>query len=115
MRVVFNANFGRSVVPFGLLAAPFLVLEGVPGSGKSSLLSELCKSPEIRHYLISHFVGASVGSTDLRRILLRLCLSASSTSVCLMDADGEHLSDCAAFALGRVARHFVRWLGPANG
>ncbi len=63
------------------------VLTGEPGSGKSAFLAEfasLLLSPQkdtkivaffrghLPH-LIPHFVGASTGSTDLRRTLRRLC------------------------------------------
>ena len=64
-------------------AAPnIFVLTGDPGSGKSALLAKFCRllaegssnlassSPSL---LVSHFIGASTGSTDLRRTLRRLC------------------------------------------
>jgi WD40 repeat protein len=53
-----------------------LVLTGEPGSGKSALLAKFCRSLPVSaspSLLVSHFVGASVGSTDLRRTLRRLC------------------------------------------
>ena len=52
-----------------------LVIEGEPGSGKSSLLGKFCQSQAAQgpSSLIFHFVGASVGSTNLRHTLRRLC------------------------------------------
>jgi len=52
-----------------------IVLSGKPGSGKSALVAKFIeeyteKNP--RAYVISHFVGASPGSTDIRRILWRV-------------------------------------------
>ncbi len=61
-------------------AQNLLVLTGDPGSGKSALLAKFCRSlaeqtPEIHNssFILHHFVGASSGSTDLRRTLRRLC------------------------------------------
>ncbi|MEI7899956.1 MAG: ATP-binding protein [bacterium] len=55
----------------------YVCLTGVPGSGKSALLAHLSQrltlNPEPSTLLISHFVGASPGSTDVRRTLRRLC------------------------------------------
>lgn len=55
----------------------FLCLVGEPGSGKSALLAHVGRHPGPRSrpsiLLISHFVGASTGSTDVRRTLRRLC------------------------------------------
>ena len=52
------------------------VLSGEPGSGKSSLLAKLTRDLFSLYpscFILSHFVGASSGSTDLRRTLRRLC------------------------------------------
>lgn len=61
----------------------YICLTGAPGSGKSALLAHLYRrltdsshpsSFNVPHSLvISHFVGASPGSTDVRRTLRRLC------------------------------------------
>jgi WD40 repeat protein len=55
-------------------------LTGDPGSGKSALLAkfarDLTRQPsDIPQsvFVIAHFIGASTGSTDLRRTLRRLC------------------------------------------
>jgi len=57
----------------------YVCLIGAPGSGKSALLAHLCRclqspgsglQPSL---VIPHFVGASPGSTDIRRTLRRLC------------------------------------------
>lgn len=53
-----------------------LVLTGNPGSGKSALLGKFYQDITAQHadwLVISHFIGASAGSTDLRRILRRFC------------------------------------------
>jgi WD40 repeat protein len=61
----------------------YVCLTGAPGSGKSALLAHLYRrltdlvhpSSFIPHpsLVICHFVGASPGSTDVRRTLRRLC------------------------------------------
>lgn len=52
------------------------VLSGEPGSGKSAFLARLSRHLVSRYpfsFILPHFVGASAGSTDLRRTLRRLC------------------------------------------
>lgn len=54
-----------------------LCLVGEPGSGKSALLARFVEmfsqsAPE-SSLLVAHFVGASIGSTDVYRTLQRLC------------------------------------------
>ena len=53
----------------------YVCLTGAPGGGKSALLAHLCKiltsGPQLS-LVIPHFVGASPGSTDVRRTLRRL-------------------------------------------
>jgi hypothetical protein len=54
----------------------YLCLTGAAGSGKSALLGKLCQDYRDAHpqdLVIPHFVGASPGSTDVRRTLRRLC------------------------------------------
>lgn len=57
----------------------YLCLTGAPGSGKSALLAYLYRSLQSPvsglqpSLVIAHFVGASPGSTDVRRTLRRLC------------------------------------------
>ncbi len=55
----------------------YACLTGPPGSGKSALLAYLCRHETLSSppspLLIYHFVGASSGSTDVRRTLRRLC------------------------------------------
>jgi Cdc6-like AAA superfamily ATPase len=60
--------------------ARLLVVAGASGTGKSALLARFCQeladaAATRRHtaLVISHFVGASAGSTDLHRVLRRLC------------------------------------------
>ncbi len=53
-----------------------LVVTGTPGSGKSALLVRFIQqfrrlNPD--EYILYHFIGTSPTSTDLRRMLLRLC------------------------------------------
>lgn len=53
-----------------------LCLTGAAGSGKSALLGKFCQDYQAAHpqdLVIPHFVGASPGSTDVRRTLRRLC------------------------------------------
>lgn len=58
-----------------------LVLSGEPGSGKSALLGKFYldyvgtsdKHTHPQDLMIPHFIGASSGSTDLRRTLRRFC------------------------------------------
>jgi hypothetical protein len=55
----------------------YIYLTGAPGSGKSTLLARLSLDLSINcqpsTLLISHFVGASPSSTDVRHTLQRLC------------------------------------------
>jgi hypothetical protein len=56
----------------------YLCVTGYPGSGKSALLGQFCRKYSGRSahpdaLVIPHFVGASPGSTDVRRVLRRLC------------------------------------------
>ncbi|MFC1634707.1 DUF4062 domain-containing protein, partial [Planctomycetota bacterium] len=57
----------------------YICLTGAPGSGKSALLAHLYRSLQTSasslqlSCIIAHFVGASSGSTDVRRTLRRLC------------------------------------------
>jgi nephrocystin-3 len=84
-----------------------LVVEGEPGSGKSSLLGKLCQllAPQPHALLISHFVGASVGSTDLRRTLRRLCheLASAEESSDPLPEDIRELTDLLAKLLVKIA------------
>ncbi len=61
----------------GHVGGGYMCLTGGPGSGKSALLAELSSHATFNSkacaVLISHFVGASLGSTDMRRTLRRLC------------------------------------------
>ncbi|MEK6323893.1 MAG: DUF4062 domain-containing protein [Acidobacteriota bacterium] len=53
-----------------------LVVAGAPGSGKSALLAKFAHDYARDHadtFVLSHFIGASPGSTDIRLTLLRLC------------------------------------------
>src|ERR1017187_5404176 len=55
----------------------YLCLVGEPGSGKSALLAHFSQHSTVNQqpsiFLIPHFVGASTGSTDVRRTLRRVC------------------------------------------
>jgi hypothetical protein len=55
----------------------YVCLTGAPGSGKSALLAYLSQHSTLKSRpsttVIRHFVGASTGSTDVRRTLRRLC------------------------------------------
>lgn len=55
----------------------YLCVTGAPGSGKSALIAHLSRTSALNNQpstlLIRHFVGASPGSTDVRRTLRRLC------------------------------------------
>ncbi|MFA5414071.1 MAG: DUF4062 domain-containing protein [Methanoregula sp.] len=58
-------------------SSSYVCLTGLPGSGKSALLAYLSRHSALNSkesvLLIRHFVGASPGSTDIRRTLRRLC------------------------------------------
>jgi hypothetical protein len=86
-----------------------LVIEGEPGSGKSSLLGKFCQllAAQRPSLLISHFVGASVGSTDLRRTLRRLCheLAAAVGNSDPLPEDIRELIDLFGKLLSEVAAH----------
>lgn len=58
------------------VAGNIFVLTGEPGSGKSALLAKFTRDLNTLHpssFILPTFVGASTGSTDLRRTLRRLC------------------------------------------
>jgi len=53
-----------------------LVITGAPGSGKSTLMARFAQTYAQSHaqdLVLSHFIGAGPGSSDLRRTLVRLC------------------------------------------
>ncbi|MBC7289456.1 MAG: AAA family ATPase, partial [Armatimonadetes bacterium] len=53
-----------------------LAVSGAPGSGKSALLAKFVRDFSATHAdvpVVSHFVGASAGSTDIHQMLRRLC------------------------------------------
>ena len=86
-----------------------LIIEGEPGSGKSALLGKFCQLLASRPHdvLIPHFVGASVGSTDLLRTLRRLCheLAATVDSIDPFPKDASELIDRFRNLLCEVAVH----------
>jgi telomerase protein component 1 len=52
-----------------------LAVVGAPGSGKSALLAKFAREYSRDHpdaFVLTHFIGASPGSTDIRQTLLRL-------------------------------------------
>src|ERR1039457_1445799 len=55
----------------------YLCLTGTPGSGKSALLAHFSRHRSLARQpatlLLRHFVGASAGSTDVRKTVRRLC------------------------------------------
>jgi hypothetical protein len=56
--------------------AAVLLVTGEPGCGKSALLARFAEELTQRHsdwLIVSHFVGATATSTDLRRTLRRFC------------------------------------------
>lgn len=60
-----------------------LLVTGGPGSGKSALLGQFVRQHTARYpqaLVLPHFVGASPGSTDLRRTLRRLCRGLAQAS-----------------------------------
>ncbi|HCN78592.1 MAG TPA: hypothetical protein DIT13_15530, partial [Verrucomicrobiales bacterium] len=57
-------------------APNIFVFTGEPGSGKSAFLAKFTRDVAARHpssFILPTFIGASTGSTDLRRTLRRLC------------------------------------------
>ena len=71
---------------------PWYLFVGDPGSGKSALLAKFCRelasqlstlNPQ-HSTVLPHFIGASTGSTDLRRTLRRLCHELARASGCAL-------------------------------
>ncbi len=63
-----------------------LLISGEPGCGKSALMARFTEEAIQRHpdwLIIPHFVGASVTSTNLRRILRRFCTQLNRASPAL--------------------------------
>lgn len=86
-----------------------LALSGVAGSGKSALLGRFYRDLTEQNdsaLVLPHFVGASPGSTDLRRTLRRLCheLAGTDSSKHEIPADVRSLIDDFAILLKRAAR-----------
>ncbi len=86
------------------------VLTGDPGSGKSAFLAKFTRDLAALHssyFLLPTFVGASTGSTDLRRTLRRLChdlaLAADNTEPLPLDIKEliTHFQKLLAEAAGR--------------
>eukprot|EP01124_Arcella_intermedia_P006950 TRINITY_DN1421_c0_g1_i1.p1 TRINITY_DN1421_c0_g1~~TRINITY_DN1421_c0_g1_i1.p1 ORF type:complete len:2329 (+),score=518.76 TRINITY_DN1421_c0_g1_i1:65-7051(+) len=53
-----------------------MIVNGKPGDGKSALLANFareCALKDDKSFVLSHFIGASPGSTDVRKTLYRLC------------------------------------------
>lgn len=55
---------------------PLLIVSGIRGIGKSATLAKFARSyaethPD--HFVLTHFIGTSPGSSDIRRTLQRLC------------------------------------------
>lgn len=53
-----------------------LVVTGAAGCGKSTILAKFAKEYKEKHpeeFVLTNFIGASPGSTDVRRVLLRIC------------------------------------------
>ena len=75
-----RGNLLRSMEEFayGSTLAP-MVVRGEPGSGKTSLVAAFTR--KLMHagsvHVISHFVGATPGSTDIRHTLRRICTEIS--------------------------------------
>ena len=89
-----------------------VALTGAPGSGKSALLAHLSRHPALAAQpsvlLVSHFVGASPGSTDVRRTLRRLCheLRAGSPDVSTdLPDDAEKLGEAFVNLLRQACAH----------
>ncbi len=68
----------RDMLDFAAADGPpnIFVLTGEPGSGKSAFLAKFTRdltALQPPSFVLPHFIGASTGSTDLRRTLRRLC------------------------------------------
>jgi WD40 repeat protein len=86
------------------------VLTGEPGSGKSAFLAKFTRDLTTLQpppFVIPHFIGASTGSTDLRRTLRRVChelaLAAGNTEPLPLDIKDliTHFQKLLAEAAGR--------------
>lgn len=54
----------------------YCCITGEPGSGKTALLGHFSEQPDLQAssiLLVRHFVGATLGSADVRRTIVRLC------------------------------------------
>ena len=68
-----SLNQGGSMVASSPEEVPILVLSGVAGTGKSSLMAYCAKEAiaESDMHVVIHFVGATTGSTSLYGLLTR--------------------------------------------
>lgn len=84
------SSYVTDALPTGHKVRP-LVVAGAAGSGKSSLLGELCGRLDGREedgiYVIKHFVGANPASHLLQPTLQRLC---TELSACLVGGVGVY-------------------------
>jgi hypothetical protein len=86
-----------------------LLVVGEPGSGKSALLGRFCREHAERAagsgLLVSHFVGATATSTNIRQMLRRLCreLHAGAGSTAGVPEDWDELQKAFAAALAAAA------------
>jgi len=59
------------------LRSQLLVVSGKAGEGKSALLGQFARelaAKDKRTFVLAHFIGASPGSTDIRKTMTRLCM-----------------------------------------
>jgi len=79
-------------------APNIFVITGEPGSGKSALLSifyQKYREENPNKLVIPHFIGAGFGSTDLSRMLQRLCHEISTVICDQQPFPGEDIKDLA--------------------
>ncbi|BBM82374.1 DUF4062 domain-containing protein [Candidatus Uabimicrobium amorphum] len=70
----------------------YLMVTGSSGSGKSACLAKFCSEySENRTQLLYHFVGASADSTDITRLLQRMCYALSEKENILYNRDYHKL------------------------
>eukprot|EP01087_Luapelamoeba_hula_P019113 TRINITY_DN6286_c0_g1_i1.p1 TRINITY_DN6286_c0_g1~~TRINITY_DN6286_c0_g1_i1.p1 ORF type:complete len:2354 (+),score=344.36 TRINITY_DN6286_c0_g1_i1:69-7130(+) len=111
-----NRNFvGRTAVIEEMVAhmnsnvAKPLLITGQAGAGKSALMghfAQLWTEQDSRAYVITHFVGATPSSTNIRDTLLRFCMEIKTSCVLWEDIVSETFED--------VKESFVKILQAAS-
>ncbi|WP_372369921.1 DUF4062 domain-containing protein [Candidatus Uabimicrobium sp. HlEnr_7] len=93
----------------------YLMVTGESGSGKSAFLAKFCSEfSQQQEQLLYHFVGASATSTDVSRLLQRLCYALSEKENILYNRDYHKLRKLFADLLRNTNKKIVIVIDAVN-